>query len=297
MQQLVDTYALRVDSRSCDDPERQRALPPLRERAAGRTTRSSFVEERGQKRPADWTRARAARGRARAPTGADALGAAGRRVADVPRDGGVAVAHGDAQLAIFHFAARGALVRDAERAARTGATWCSARGLLGDAGRRAEGRLPACTRRPSSSRPARACRIPSTAIATFPVKVEEGKVYVKLPPAEPDGRSALCGRLRRLLGRLLVGRSRPEARGAGRRRRRRAAAGRPPRDAVAVLEVRRPPPRPRRSSARVRGEGWERLRQRHRAGTRACARASARSTASAEVLPRGRVPGRAARSA
>ena len=69
-----------------------------------------------------------------------------------------------------------------------------ARGLLGDQGGDAEGRLPACTRRPSRSRRGDGLSDPDFRIATFPVRVEDGLVYVKLPPADRSSRGAAgCG--------------------------------------------------------------------------------------------------------
>ncbi len=98
MQQLVDTYACEWAA-VVRDPERRRTF---RAAVAGDPT-LPFVRERGQRRPADWP--------STTPVPAPEPVAAGwvRLVAtaDVPHDGGVTVRHGDAQIAVFHFASRG----------------------------------------------------------------------------------------------------------------------------------------------------------------------------------------------
>src|SRR5262249_20334189 len=86
------------------DPERRKAFREC-VTGGGAAIRLPFVPARGQSRPAD--------GPSPAPAaplreaGDPAEGARLAAVDDVPRDGGITVAHGDTPIAVFHFASRG----------------------------------------------------------------------------------------------------------------------------------------------------------------------------------------------
>lgn len=121
---------------------------------------------------------------------------------EVPRDGGIAVRYGDVQLAIFHVAARGAWFATQNRCPHTGDAVLG-RGIVGDA----QGRPKvACPQHKKSFDLETGAGLsdPEFAIATFPVRAEDGKVYVLLPPADRlaeslggrdvDGCSRSCGR-------------------------------------------------------------------------------------------------------
>ena len=109
MQQLVDRYALRVGrggARSANAGPRS-ATSPTR-RAADPAP--AFVRERGQRRPADWpTRAAAARHRRCRATRRGCGGRARRRRARATAAS--RCAHGDVQIAVFHFATPRRVVR------------------------------------------------------------------------------------------------------------------------------------------------------------------------------------------
>ena len=105
MEKLVASYACEWAA-VVHDPERRRqfratADAPTRDRAG-----DGFVRERGQKRPVDWPAETPLPPRPSADDpGGDWVRVA--RVADVPRDGGVTIAHGRLRVALFHFATRG----------------------------------------------------------------------------------------------------------------------------------------------------------------------------------------------
>ena len=110
----------------------------------------------------------------------------GRRSVDAdafPRDGGIAVKYGNAQIAVFNFAGRGEWYATQNMCPHKKAFVLS-RGIVGDAGGRAQGRLPAAQEDVLAATPASVCRGEDYRIATFPVQVEGDDVYVELPPAE-----------------------------------------------------------------------------------------------------------------
>jgi nitrite reductase (NADH) large subunit len=151
-----------------------------------------FVEERGQKRPADWQEPQG-------PEAAQALFEDGDlrwiplvSEEEVPRDGGIAVRYGDAQIALFHFAARGAWYATQNACPHT-RDMVLARGLLGD-----ERGVPklACPqhKKTFSLESGEGLSDPGYRIAVFPVRVEDGKVMVLLPPARTLMADAGCDR-------------------------------------------------------------------------------------------------------
>jgi nitrite reductase (NADH) large subunit len=177
MQQLVDSYA-------CEwavvvrDPERRRAFRHFANSdASGETL--PFVRERGQKRPHDWPDPAPPD-----PPLAEPQGAAWMRVAtvaDVPRDGGVTIDHDGAQIAVFHFASRGAwYATQAICPHRKDAVL--GRGLLGT-----QDGVPkvACPmhKKTFALETGEGLSDPRYRVATFPVEVRDGAVWVKLPPA------------------------------------------------------------------------------------------------------------------
>ena len=174
MQQLVDTLRVRVGggrarSRSAD------ARSATSRTATRPTTTLAFV---ARARP----EAARATGRTPAPPRAarrrrrrGALGAASRAPPTCPRDGGVTVRYGDAQLAVFHFASRGAWYATQatcphreRHGARRAACSATQGGEPKVACPHAQEDVLARDRR-------RASPIRSTASATFPVEVRDGE--------------------------------------------------------------------------------------------------------------------------
>jgi NAD(P)H-dependent nitrite reductase small subunit len=106
----------------------------------------------------------------------------------VPRDGGVAVRHGDAQLAIFHVAATGAWYATQNHCPHQG-DMVLARGIVGDDSGRPK---VACPQHKKTFDLERGDGLsdPDLRIATFPVRIEGGIVYVSVPPRAPRNSGA-----------------------------------------------------------------------------------------------------------
>jgi nitrite reductase (NADH) large subunit len=187
MQQLVDTY-------SCEwaavvrDPERRAAFRHFAESEdADETLR--FVEERGQRRPADWT-AEEAPAPPSLPPEQDWSWVRMAAVADFPEDGGRAMRHGNTQIAIFRFARRDEWYatqnvcphkRDA----------VLARGLLGSQGGEPKIACP-MHKKTFSLLTGKGLSDTSYQIATFPVEIRQDEVWVKLPSAQAMDASEDC---------------------------------------------------------------------------------------------------------
>jgi nitrite reductase (NADH) large subunit len=178
VQELVDTYECEW-KQVVESPELQlRFRPFVNSDAADETIR--FVAERGQRRPADWPEVPAPPLVLASPPGAERwvpLASAD----EVPRDGGIAVRYGDVQLAIFHLAARDAWYATQNRCPHTGDAVLG-RGLVGDQGGRPKVACPQ-HKKTFDLATGEGLSDPEIRIATFPARVEEGKVYVLLPPA------------------------------------------------------------------------------------------------------------------
>jgi nitrite reductase (NADH) large subunit len=104
------------------------------------------------------------------------------RVSDVPRDGGIAVKYGRAQIAIFHVASSGAWYATSNACPHSGAA-VLARGIVGD-----EGGAPkvACPlhKKTFDLSSGRCSSGDALSVDTFPVRVDGDDVLVELPPAE-----------------------------------------------------------------------------------------------------------------
>ncbi|HEY8152740.1 MAG TPA: nitrite reductase large subunit NirB [Myxococcota bacterium] len=191
VQHLVDTYACEW-KQVVESPELQKRFRHFANASEPDDT-LSFVEERGQRRPADWAKPVAC-----APPDPEALAEDSSwvplaSVDEVPADGGVAVRYGDVQLAVFHVAAHDAWYATQNRCPHTG-DMVLGRGIVGDQGGRAKVACPQ-HKKTFDLETGSGLSDPEYCIATFPVNVEEGKVYVKLPPATVLARlltSAAC---------------------------------------------------------------------------------------------------------
>jgi nitrite reductase (NADH) large subunit len=187
VQHLVDTYACEW-KQVVEDPERQKRFRHFANADAPDET-LRFVEERGQKRPADWT----GTGAAEAPASSAAEAWVPLvPVADVPRDGGVAVRHAGGQLAVFHVAATGAWYATQNGCPHQG-DMVLARGLVGDDGGRPK---VACPQHKKTFDLERGDGLsdPELRISTYAARAENGMVYAKLPAAWPEQEGAeSCG--------------------------------------------------------------------------------------------------------
>jgi len=185
MQYLVDTYA-------CEWAE---VVKDPKKRAKFRHFANSpepddsiaLTEERGQKRPVDWKRDEPAplRSRLHLPLVQTSWVRIGR-VEDFPKDGGMAVRYGDAQIAVYNFSSRGEWYASQNMCPHMKDMVLS-RGLLGD--QKGEPKVACPQHKKTFSLKSGECLSGDPyRIRTFPVKVENGAVYVDLPSARDVGK-------------------------------------------------------------------------------------------------------------
>ena len=103
------------------------------------------------------------------------------KVAEVPRDGGIAARYGETEIAIFHFATRGEWFAS-ENLCPHKQQMILARGILGDAAGSPKVACP-LHKNTFDLRSGACLSADLSAIATFPVKIEGDDVLVELPPA------------------------------------------------------------------------------------------------------------------
>jgi NAD(P)H-dependent nitrite reductase small subunit len=176
MQQLVDSYACEWTA-VVRDPAKRAEFRHFAN-ATAPDPALAFVAERGQRRPADWPAA--------SPPAALALPAGAwvrvARVDQVPRDGGITVQHGAVQIALFHFASRGEWYATQAMCPHR-QDMVLARGLLGT--QQGEPKVACPLHKNTFSLTSGAgLSDPQYRVQTFPVKVEDGEVFVALPAPE-----------------------------------------------------------------------------------------------------------------
>ena len=182
MQKLVDSYKCEW-AEVVKDPERRAKFQHFANSPESDST-VEFVEERTQKRPIDWPQLEA-------PTELPVrrkLPVVSRNwvpVVDakaVPRDGGVAVKYGNVQLAVFNFASRNEWYATQNMCPHK-RDMVLARGLIGDSS--GKPKLACPLHKKTFSLETGACTSGEAyQIATFPVQISAGTVYVELPPAD-----------------------------------------------------------------------------------------------------------------
>jgi nitrite reductase (NADH) small subunit len=101
------------------------------------------------------------------------------------------VRYGDVQLALYHVAAHERWYATQNRCPHTG-DMVLGRGIVGDQGGRPKVACPQ-HKKTFDLESGSGLSDPEYCIATFPVKVKEGKVYVKLPPAADLARVLAAG--------------------------------------------------------------------------------------------------------
>jgi nitrite reductase (NADH) large subunit len=182
MQHLVDTYRCEW-AEVVRDPERRAKFQHFANSPDNDST-VEFVSERSQKRPVDWPKLPA-------PTQLPVrrkLPVVTRNwvpIVDakaVPLDGGVAVKYGNVQLAVFNFASRGEWYAT-QNACPHKRDMVLARGLLGDQAGTAKVACPH-HKKTFALESGECLSGEAYRIATFPVQVSAGTVYVELPPAD-----------------------------------------------------------------------------------------------------------------
>jgi len=199
MQAHVDSYQCEWKA-VVDDPEKRRFF-----RQFANTDEVEpgleFVPERGQARPADWPTdfvpveglglaASASKSRPKAKA-ADEAGRSWVRVgavADFPRDGGRAIKHGAAEIAVFRFDSRGEWYACQDTCPHKREAVLS-RGLLGDV--KGTPKVACPLHKKAFSLESGAClNDDAFSVEVFPVRVEGDDVLVELPPASAVARLA-----------------------------------------------------------------------------------------------------------
>ena len=199
MQYLVDTYQCEWKA-VVDDPAKRRLF---RQFVNTDETEPAieFVDERGQHRPVDWPKDNQPLTQITLPDESNSELAAStsgngrprrlpsrpRRewvdmgaVEDFPKDGGAAVKYGDVQIAVFNATSQGKWYATQNMCPHKNAFVLS-RGIIG-----AEGNVPkvACPlhKKPFSLESGECLSGEDLSLKIFPVKIEEGRVLLELPP-------------------------------------------------------------------------------------------------------------------
>jgi nitrite reductase (NADH) large subunit len=174
IQALVDSYACEWRG-VVEDPVKRAQFRHFANDAAGDAT-VTRVEERGQHRPGDRPVVRLPVVQHRAPPRRERFVRVAR-ACDIPADGGIAVKCGDAQLAIFQLHGAWYATQNACPHSRA---MVLARGIVGD-----EQGTPkvACPlhKRTFDLTSGRCLSGDAPEIATYPVRVLDGEVWVELP--------------------------------------------------------------------------------------------------------------------
>ncbi len=189
MQRLVDTYACEWTA-VVRNPERRAQFRHFANSSAHDTT-VQLVEERGQTRPSPWDQDSEAqnqvqdssREKRKLPVvdlAADTEWVPCARVEDVPENGGISVQYGDTQIAVYNFNSRGSWYAT-QNSCPHRHDMVLARGILGTHNDTPKVACP-LHKKTFSLESGECLSGEEYEISTFPVKVENGRVYVQLPP-------------------------------------------------------------------------------------------------------------------
>jgi nitrite reductase (NADH) large subunit len=175
MQSLVDRYECEWAA-VVRDPQRRATF---RHFANSEDTDPTveFVRERGQKRPKEWPATTPQPVFPQTQKGREWIRVAA--VADVPFDGGVTVRHGEAQIAVFNFASRGAWYACQAKCPHRG-DMVLGRGLLGTAGDEPKVACP-MHKKTFSLTTGAGLSDPQHCVETFAVEIRDAQVFVALP--------------------------------------------------------------------------------------------------------------------
>jgi nitrite reductase (NADH) large subunit len=194
MDRLVASYACEWAA-VVADPERRREF--VLAGSAGPKNGDGFVRVRGQKQPVPWADPPATA--SADANAADLAWVEVARVADVPRDGGLTIAHGAERIAIFHFATRGEWWATQATCPHRQEVVLG-RGLLGTHGDTPKVACP-LHKRTFALDSGVGLSDPSYCLRTYPVEVRDGAVWVRLPALAADdatpparGEEAACAR-------------------------------------------------------------------------------------------------------
>jgi nitrite reductase (NADH) large subunit len=197
MQKLVDSYSCEW-AEVVNDPERRAKFQHFAN-SPDDDPNVAFIPERAQKRPVDWPEVAEPTASASEPT----TNTTARRklpvvsrswvpVVDakaVPHDGGVAVKYGNVQLAVFNFASRGEWYATQNMCPHKRDMVLS-RSLIGDQAGKPKLACPH-HKKTFSLETGECLSGEDYKVATFPVQISAGTVYVELPPAD-SLESILC---------------------------------------------------------------------------------------------------------
>jgi nitrite reductase (NADH) large subunit len=202
MQDLVDTYKCEWKE-VVNDPERRklfRQFVNTDETEPG----IEFIDERGQKRPADWPKDVVPLQQLKMPpaNGNGRLNGNGKSngngrtpardlskrwvrvgtVADFPKNGGATIKYGDVQIAVYNFTSRNEWYACQNMCPHKNAFVLS-RGIIGSAGEEPKVACP-LHKKPFSLKTGECLSGEDFSVKIFPVKVVDGDVFLELPPKE-----------------------------------------------------------------------------------------------------------------
>jgi nitrite reductase (NADH) large subunit len=177
MDQLVATYQCEWKL-AVENPAMRARFSAFAEQGASADPTQRWVRERGQRRPADWPKAAVAP--ATVSETADRSWFKAGRAGTFPLDGGLAIEYGDTQIAVFHTADDRWYATQNQCPHKQ--DMVLSRGLLGE--KHGAPKVACPMHKKQFSLETGACLSgDDLQVMTFPVKVEEGFVYVELPPA------------------------------------------------------------------------------------------------------------------
>ncbi|MCA9231773.1 MAG: nitrite reductase small subunit NirD, partial [Planctomycetales bacterium] len=204
MQRLVDTYQCEWKA-VVDDPEKRKLFKQFVNTEENELD-IEFVDDRGQQRPSYWPKD-GQLVQIQMPKGTPHLNGPSKRkdvpkpkpqwvdvgsVEDFPHDGGAAIKYGDVQIAVFNFESRGQWYACQNMCPHKNAFVIS-RGILGSAGETPKVACP-LHKKPFSLESGESLSGEDFSVKVFPVRVEEERVYVELPP-KPQLDALLATRL------------------------------------------------------------------------------------------------------
>ncbi len=183
MRHLIDTYQCEWTS-VVRDPALRAKFKHFANDSEGDPT-VEMIEQRGQQRPADWTNEPAP---AEFPTPRQlpvlqTSWVEVARVVDFPKDAGVSIKYGRAQIAVFNFSSRGEWYAVQNQCPHK-KDMVMARGIVGDTEGHPKVACP-MHKKTFSLEDGKCLTGEKYQLTTFPVKVtEDGKVMLELPPVE-----------------------------------------------------------------------------------------------------------------
>ncbi len=187
MQRLVDTYECEWAA-VVNDPEKRKRFQQFANTDENEAC-IEIVAERGQTRPAFWVndtvsleQFREASSAVLGETAASHEWVRVGSVSDFPLEGGATVKYGQSQIAVFNFASRGEWYATQNMCPHKKAFVLS-RGIIGDASGEPKIACP-LHKKTFSLKTGESLQSEEYRIATFPVKVVEGSVFLELPSIE-----------------------------------------------------------------------------------------------------------------